>query len=277
MGGRVLFESALPGLSAWRRVIDYRLGRLKVMPNVELYPGSELDAAQILEFGFERVVLATGAAWAPALFTKMEIAGEELDHPNVFTPSDLAAGARPEGPVVVLDYDFHVMGGVLAERIATAGQPVTYVTPAGGASAWTINANEQIYVHQRLHELGVPIRTLECVSAFDGAEATLGDMLTDRETRIPCRSLVIVGLRRQNTGLYDALEDKQTDWADAGIRTVERTGDALSPGAIAHAVFYGRATAEAMDGPSFLTFRRDGPFHTPPERNGNAMIAAMAV
>ncbi len=275
MGGRVLFESALPGLSAWRRVIDYRLGRLKVMPNVELYPGSALDADQILEFGFERVVLATGATWTPALFTKMEIAGEELDHPNVYTPSDLAAGAKPEGPVVVLDYDFHVMGGVLAEKIAASGQAVTYVSPAGGASAWTINANEQIFVHRRLHEMGVPIRTLERVSAFDGATATVADMLTDREVQLPCKSLVIVGLRRQNSDLYDALADRQADWADAGIRTVERTGDALSPGAIAHAVFYGRATAEAMDGPKFLTFKRDGAFHTPPERNGNAMIAAM--
>lgn len=277
MGGRVLFESALPGLSAWRRVIDYRLGRLKVMPNVDLYPESELDADQILEFGFERVVIATGSSWAPALFTRMEIAGEELSHPNVYTPTDLAAGAKPEGPVVVLDYDFHVMGGVLAEKIAADGQAVTYVTPAGGASAWTINANEQIFVHQRLQDLGVPIRTVQRVSAFDGEQATLADMMTDHETQLPCKSLVIVGLRRPNNELYDALMARRDDWQAAGIRSVERTGDALSPGAIAHAVYYGRATAEAMDGPAFLSLKRDGAFHTPPDTNDQQVVVALAV
>jgi dimethylamine/trimethylamine dehydrogenase len=36
MGGRLNFETALPGLSTWRRVIDYRLYALKQMNNVDL-------------------------------------------------------------------------------------------------------------------------------------------------------------------------------------------------------------------------------------------------
>jgi len=36
-GGRVLKESKLPGLSEWKRVMDYRLNQLQQMPNVEIY------------------------------------------------------------------------------------------------------------------------------------------------------------------------------------------------------------------------------------------------
>ena len=35
-GGRVSRESALPGLSAWARVRDWRLGQLQKMSNVEM-------------------------------------------------------------------------------------------------------------------------------------------------------------------------------------------------------------------------------------------------
>jgi dimethylamine/trimethylamine dehydrogenase len=37
LGGRVTRERALPGLSAWGRVADYRTGQIAVMPNVEVY------------------------------------------------------------------------------------------------------------------------------------------------------------------------------------------------------------------------------------------------
>ena len=40
-GGRLRFERRLPGLSAWGRVVDWRLGQLRERPNVNLYPGSE--------------------------------------------------------------------------------------------------------------------------------------------------------------------------------------------------------------------------------------------
>ncbi len=63
LGGRVNKESRLPGLSAWGRVRDYRLGQIGKMTNVETYLDSRIDAANILEQGFERVVLATGCHW----------------------------------------------------------------------------------------------------------------------------------------------------------------------------------------------------------------------
>jgi dimethylamine/trimethylamine dehydrogenase len=44
LGGRVTLESALPGLSEWARVRDYRVFQLQQMPNVEIYLASPLGA-----------------------------------------------------------------------------------------------------------------------------------------------------------------------------------------------------------------------------------------
>ena len=63
LGGRVARECRLPGLSAWGRVRDHRAQQLHQLPNVRIYFDSELDAASVLEFGFPRVVVATGARW----------------------------------------------------------------------------------------------------------------------------------------------------------------------------------------------------------------------
>ena len=43
LGGRVLFESSLKGLSAWKRVVDNRLYEIQQNNNIELYKDSELS------------------------------------------------------------------------------------------------------------------------------------------------------------------------------------------------------------------------------------------
>ncbi len=63
LGGRVSRESQLPGLAAWARVRDYRVSQLNKMQNVEILRGSHVTAAEVLEFGATRVVLATGSRW----------------------------------------------------------------------------------------------------------------------------------------------------------------------------------------------------------------------
>jgi len=63
LGGRSTREARIKGLSSWGRVKDYRLYQLQQMPNVNLYPGSELDADGIADFGADHVLLATGAPW----------------------------------------------------------------------------------------------------------------------------------------------------------------------------------------------------------------------
>ena len=126
LGGRVSLESRLPGLAEWARVRDWRLTQLDKLPSVEIYRDSELDAAQVLEYGFRRVVIATGSRWRADGYGRANndpIRG--YDSGDVYTPDDLMAGAIPPGPVVIFDDDHFYMANVLAEKLRGDGSAVT--------------------------------------------------------------------------------------------------------------------------------------------------------
>ncbi|MFO1036337.1 MAG: FAD-dependent oxidoreductase [Geminicoccaceae bacterium] len=260
-GGRLLFETKLPGLAEWRRVLDWRLGRLQALPNAQLYRDSRLTAADVLEFGFERVVIATGSRWTPELYSPMEVPAPALPRTaGVITPDDIAAGLRPKGPLVVFDFDHYYMGGVIAEHLALNGIATTYVTPAGQASAWTIMSNEIVRVHQALARREVAVRTLKIVQDFDGRTLTLADLYTGQQETLPCATLLVVGVRRPVDDLLHELNADPDRLAAAGIRSVAAVGDALVPGAIAHAVYYGHKYARELDTvPGELPYRLDSP------------------
>ena len=73
LGGRLLTEARLPGLSSWIRVRDWRLDQINRLPNVEIYLDSHLDENHILELGFPRIVLATGASWSTGLADQRDV------------------------------------------------------------------------------------------------------------------------------------------------------------------------------------------------------------
>jgi dimethylamine/trimethylamine dehydrogenase len=137
---------------------------------------------------------------------------------------------------------------------------VTYVTPAGHVSAWAIMTNEQPQVHRALAKAGVQVHTLSRVVRFELGEITIANLFTGQEQRLPCRSLVIVGARLARDELYQALMMRQNELGPAGILSVDRVGDALAPGAIAHAVYSGHRYARELDGPAGSElYRRDAP------------------
>lgn len=259
-GGRLRFETSLPGLSAWGRVLDWRLGQLQRLSNVNLYAGNELSVDDILGLEHQRVVIATGANWTRALYSTLEIPLGELVGPGVYTPDDIAAGVRPEGPIVVFDFDNYYMGSLIAEMLARTADSVTYVTPAGHPSAWALMTNEQPQVHRALANAGVTLLTLSRITAMEDGEAVVANFFTGAQQRLPCRSLVIVGLRAPRAALYAALIARRDDVASAGIASIDRIGDALAPGAIVHAVHSGHRYARELDGVARSdAYRRDVP------------------
>jgi dimethylamine/trimethylamine dehydrogenase len=260
IGGRLRFETRLPGLAAWGRVLDWRRGQLERLSNVSVYRGNFLSADDVLELGSAHVVIATGCRWSRMLYSPLEIPAARLEGPGVLTPDDIAAGARISGPVVVYDFDNYYMGGVLAEHLARGKHPVSYVTPAGHASAWTVMSNEQPQVHRALAAAGVALHTLTRVTAFERGALTLVNQFTNAERRLECGTLVIVGARFANDGLHAALGARAAELERAGIRSVTRIGDALAPGAIVHAVYAGHRYARELDADrEALVCRRDQP------------------
>jgi dimethylamine/trimethylamine dehydrogenase len=152
------------------------------------------------------------------------------------------------------------MGGVLAEHLAKAGHRVSYVTPTGHASAWTIMSNEQPQIHRALFSAGVTLHTLSRVTDFQGGAVTVTGLFTNTEMHLPCGALVIVGARFANDELFHALSSREPDLRAAGIKSVTRIGDALAPGALVHAVYSGHRYARELDAePASLVFRRDAP------------------
>ncbi|NIM69191.1 MAG: FAD-dependent oxidoreductase [Xanthomonadales bacterium] len=258
-GGRLLFETRLPGLASWGRVRDYRLQALQQMGNVTLYPGSELSAAELLAAEHAHLVIATGARWTRHLYSAMEIPAGRLEQDGVFTPDDLAAGRLPEPPVLVYDFDNYYLGGCVAEHLAAQGLAVTYATPAGHASAWTFMTNEQPFVHRALHERGIGLITLSTLRGHRDGVARLEGVFTGAPREVAAASIVIVGHREPRDELYRAIMAHSAAHADAGIKSVSRIGDALAPGAIVHAVHAGHLWARQLDAAADEACLRDLP------------------
>lgn len=251
LGGRLVAERRLPGLAAWGRVVDYRLGQIEKTANVSVYRESPLSAEDVLGFGFEHVVVATGARW------RRDGVGRRLQKPvpiaagaRVMSPDDLLAGLRPEaGPVVIFDDDHYYMGGVLAELLVREGHEVALVTPTGEASSWMEMTMEQHRVQARLLELGVAIVPHRLLTAVAADHVTLACVYTGRTEPRPAGTVVMVTARLPENALAKALEAQRPAWADAGLASVTVIGDALAPGTIAAAVWSGRRFAEELDAP----------------------------
>jgi dimethylamine/trimethylamine dehydrogenase len=260
LGGRVRAESRLPGLAEWLRVHDWRVHQLDKLPNVEVYRGSPLTAADIFEYGFEHVAIATGAYWRKdgvGRWHREAIAGCNL--PQVFTPDDVMAGAKLTGPVVVFDDDHYYMGAVVAEALRRDGLDVALVTPDSRVSAWAENTDEQERSQARLLGLDVDVVTQKALTNFDGEAVDLACVYTGRTSRRAAASLVMVTARTPNDDLYRALTADPDAPRPAGIQSVTRIGDCLAPGTIGAAVFSGHAFARELDAPDpgDVPFRRE--------------------
>jgi len=258
LGGRVTLESALPGLAEWARVRDHRVWQISQMANVEVYRGSAMDLAHVLEFGAGQVVIATGSHWRrDGVGRRHWQALPGLEHTLVYTPDDIMAGVRPDGPVVVYDDDHFYLGGLMAELLRAAGREVTLVTPAADVSHYTHFTMEQQRIQAGLMRSGVTIVTLHAPARVEPGCVVASCEYTGEERRIECASLVLVTARLPEDSLYQAL--RAADTATAGIASVTRVGDCVAPATIAHAVHDGHRRAREQDEPSStgVGFRRE--------------------
>jgi dimethylamine/trimethylamine dehydrogenase len=241
LGGRVTIESQLPGLATWSRVRDYRVNLIQSMANVDVYRGNELSAQDVIDFECDHAVIATGAHWTREILSADGRPGGEISGDNVFTPNDILAGAELAGHVLIYDFDYYYMAGCIAEVLRQRGNKVTYVTPANSVSAWTFMNNEMANIRNRMIELGVDLTLENYVTGFGNGVAQLHSVYAGSESRqIEADSIVLVGGRKQNDGLFQ-------DLRNSGPISVRTIGDCRAPGAIAHAVYSGHECARNID------------------------------
>ena len=103
LGGRVIFEANLKGLSAWKRVVDNRVYEIQQKNNIEIYKDSKLTATHINELGIDNIFLATGASWrldGIGRSTRKPIRG--LDKITVLSPEEAVKNTTNlKNPIIV--------------------------------------------------------------------------------------------------------------------------------------------------------------------------------
>jgi len=263
-GGRVAQESRLPGLAAWSRVLDYRLGQIRQMDNVETYLGSDVTVEDILEFGSEHIVLATGSSWRNDGVGRHHLIPQKFPEEKTYTPDDIFEGRLPSGKVVIYDDDHYYLGGVIAELCRKKGCEVTLVTPAAVVSSWTVHTLEQEMIQSGLLEKGVKILPHHVVHPGNNSnpesELYSVHIYTKEVSILDCDVLVLVTARRPNSELETGMEKARNSWADSGVKSVTRIGDALAPATIAAAVYSGHRYARELDeeiDPDVVPFERE--------------------
>lgn len=260
-GGRVLRECALPGLAAWRRVVDWRLSQLRKDSNVQMLPCNEVNADIALDTHASIIAVATGARWVRDGTGRTHAAPVPgLDLLPVFTPDEIMDGTFPSGRVLLFDDDHFYMGGVIAEALAARGVAVDFVTPESVVSAFTLNTAEQPRVQKRVIECSAQVRVSTRLNGFTEHGAELACVYTGRTLRVPVDAVVLVTSQHPEDALFHELSagiGRLTSAAEP--RRVVRLGDCLSPGTIAAAVYSGHLFARTLDVavPDHVPFRRE--------------------
>jgi dimethylamine/trimethylamine dehydrogenase len=258
VGGRAAIEARLPGLSAWKRVADYREHQIRQMPDVKLYLQSRLTSDQVLEFEADHVVIATGSRWSATGIGRTNRLAIPADAgARIMTPDDIIAGQVPTGPVVIFDDDYYYMAGLIAEKLRADGHEVTYVTPAADVSHWTHNTMEQGRIQTKLMKIGVRIVPLHNVARVGADFAELACVYTDTPRILPCGTFIPVTMRTAIDTLYQDLATHP----DRRLRSLTRIGDCLAPGTIAAAVYSGHRFAREFGEPLVegVPFKRELP------------------
>lgn len=249
LGGRVTRECALPGMSEYARVRDYREQALLGMPNVEVYRESPLTAADVMAFEADHVAIATGASWRKDRFdgeayVSVEVPGSS---PVILTPDDIMAGVIPAGPVLVYDEDSYYLGGVVAELLRSKDLDVSIATPADNISDWAGKSSERWRVRTQLMQMGIDTIVSHSLQSFDGNKATLSCEYSGREKPLTVGSVVMVTQRTPNDTLYRDLHSSVGEDANKLPFSLKRIGDCEAPAIIAAATYAGHKYARELD------------------------------
>jgi dimethylamine/trimethylamine dehydrogenase len=257
LGGRVVNESSLPGMSSYLRVRDYRESLLRRKENVDIYLDNKLAAQDILDLEIPHVILATGSHWRrDGVGRTHRFAIDGIDQVEVFTPDDVFAGVEIGGRVLIYDDDYYYMGSTLAELFRGRGQEVCLVTPESKVAIWTEYTLEQEKVQSRLLDLEVEILVSRAITRLEANKAHVENTLR-KQSELNFDSIIMITSREVDNSLYQEL----LEFSDR-FKTLRAIGDCHAPGTVAAAVYDGHASARQLESDEDVyapLFRREIP------------------
>jgi dimethylamine/trimethylamine dehydrogenase len=146
--------------------------------------------------------------------------------------------------------------------LQAAGCEVTFVCTDDKACSFGVYTSEQSSVQRSMIEAGVQMRFAQNLEAYDGKEANLSCMYTERESVLGADAVVMVTARLPNDKLYYELLGRLESGQAGSTKSVRRIGDCEAPAPIASAVYSGRRYAMELDDNSGINYslRRDANF-----------------
>jgi dimethylamine/trimethylamine dehydrogenase len=254
IGGIMRWIPSFRGLAEWARITHYRRTQLDRLKNVQVSTDSELTAGDVLDYGADLVVVATGAHWSRTglnPLTHRDVPGFDDPAIQVLVPEDIMVrGAEVLGDsVLVYDTDGYFMASSIAERLAEQGKRVTLVTNHAEIAPSMFLSGEGAHMYRRLHELGVRLYPSAMVTRLEPGVVRGAHVLCEEDLSWEADAVVLVTQRLSDTRLYTALMSDPAALAANGIEGVFRIGDCLEPRIIADVVFDGHRLGREIDSP----------------------------
>ncbi len=283
-GGHFDWVPRLPGLAEWSRVVHYRLTIAERYRNLTIVPKKRLSADDVLDYGANLVVVATGSTWASDGLNAMSrapIDGADAQLAHVLTPEQVMVDGKqaPGESVLVYDTEGYFMGVSLAERFAREGKRVTYVTPLGNVGAYMQYTGEEQMMVPLLHQLGVEMWTGHLVTGIEAGnvQGVLREF-PSKTRQWSADAVVLATTRVPQTALYRELRSRSSEWGPADIRGVYRVGDCLAPRQqVADAIFDAHRLAREIESADPMIARpwiREERFLSTSDADYDAMLGA---
>ena len=252
LGGMIITEAKLPGLSEWIRVRDWRITQINKCENIEVFPESIMTADSVLELGYENVVIATGARWAKdSIGRHSDCSFKKADMKMIVSGDEVLENPiKSKSKFVIYDDDHYYFGSVLALELKRQGHEVTLVSPAGRVCSWGEFTDEQTRSNTEIMKAGIKVINNYKIEVVMNGIAELSCIFSGETKEVSCDFVVPITRKIPVTDLYDHLYSRTQDWKINGIRKVIRIGDAEAPSIIAAAVHSGYRSAIEVDDPS---------------------------
>jgi dimethylamine/trimethylamine dehydrogenase len=264
LGGHLRWVTELPGMAEWKKIISWRESQIARLRSIEVILGRRLTAQDVLEYGANRVVIATGACWAETgtdSVTRQTIPGADASLPYVLSPEQIMLrGQRPLGNrVTVYDAEGSFMAVGLAELLALEGLEVHFATPLAVVAPYLDLRLEGDAARTRLAALGVTFAPQHAL------EAIVADAFTLRRAyrwsmRLESDAVLIVMQRLLSNELFSQVLAHSDKFGEAEIKGLYTIGDAVAPRLLEDAIFDGHRMGREIDGPHPSTpqpFRRN--------------------
>jgi 2,4-dienoyl-CoA reductase-like NADH-dependent reductase (Old Yellow Enzyme family) len=211
-GGSLATIEALGPPGEMLGAISWIVAELELL-GVEMRYNTEVDRELLEELRPDVLVLATGGDGADSVTTPLV---ETIDTAE-------AMGRKVDGrDIVLVDHLGYAEQAFCAEHLARRGATVTMVTPfpSIGPNIGFTHIRGHL---ERLHELGVEMRTSTVVTGYEDGNAVGRHVYSRARVEIPADLVVMGGMKLPRLGLRRVAEDMGIEVRVAGDAAASRT------------------------------------------------------